>query len=558
MSESEIPTAKITRSRVLNAANASYSSLTKKVLSSLVMRSVLLFLALVLSSYLLLFKVHSSILEISPAQLFGYFLGFCFVYFTAELFLSAYILRNQVILPLKDFVEAAQNLASGKAKINIHQGRTSEFINLNEAFHYIKQELNEKDKRIAKHQKSLEKMIDERTSELKQALEHSQSTTQAKIEFFANITHDIKTPMNGIIGLTDLVLDSELNEEQRNYLELIKDSGDNLVGLINDILDFSKIEAGKMTLHPENVELRKVITRSLTILNVKADQKGITIVTHIEDTVPQYVIADGLRLKQLLQNFISNSIKFTNSCGAIIVRVAAIEDSGDSIKLQFSVSDTGIGIPASRQEAIFESFQQGDDSTESNYGGTGLGLSICKQIIGLMAGKIWVDSKPGIGTAFHFTINVRRGEAPGRPANEIEPPQPADNSAYSGEHILVCEDNIINTKLVVALLRKRGLAVTAVENGIKAIEELKKTPFSLVLMDCQMPQMDGFETTRLIRRGGEVIDPKVPVIALTANTNQEDRERCQASGMNAFISKPFNRDEFFKLIDAYLKRPNTN
>ena len=374
-----------------------------------------------------------------------------------------------------------------------------------------------------------------------------------RVEYFANIAHEIRTPLNGIIGITDLMLDSELSKEQKSYLELIKESGHNLLTLINDILDFSKIESGKLTLNTETVEIRKLIDRSLKILGIRAEQKNICLVSSIDEKVAQFIKADSLRIKQLIQNFISNSIKFTNSYGAIVLFLTAEIKNTDTARLLFAVSDTGIGIPKDKKDLIFESFKQADSFTASHYGGTGLGLSICKKIIQLMNGDIRVESKEGIGTAFHFSIEVGIEDSKNIESN-LPNTEKLDSDCLRQlkPKILLCEDNAINAKLVTAILQKKGMEITTASNGVQAIEILKNHEFDLILMDCQMPIMDGYETTMRIRKGGMTKNPSIPIVALTANTDSLEKERCLNCGMDAFIAKPIDKESFIKTVKSQL------
>lgn len=332
-----------TRSTAINAANTSYSSLLKKVISNLILRSLLMFFAALVASYFLFHEAFDSISQQSP-YLYLYIFIFSTIYLAIQLFLTAYVMKCQVILPLKHFIDAAQQLVSGSKDVKFDIVRSSEFLNLNESIKFIKLELTEKDKRIESYQKSLEQLIDERTADLKQALKVAESTTQSKTEFFSNITHDLRTPLNGILGMADLMMDSGLTLEQKGYLETMRESGNNLLSIVNDFLEFSKIEAGKISLFKESLNIRKLLNRSLMVLNIKAEQKGIIIVDKIEDNVPQFIVTDNLRLKQIIQNLVSNLIKFSNKCGAIMLWVGAESQTETTVKLHFTISDAGIGI----------------------------------------------------------------------------------------------------------------------------------------------------------------------------------------------------------------------
>jgi signal transduction histidine kinase/CheY-like chemotaxis protein len=554
MENTQVKKGCLTKSMAITAADTPYTALLRKVISSLIVRSLIIFLLGLYACYFLSNHFFARLEAETPA-IYAYILLFSLVYLTLQLFLTAYVLKKQVILPLKNFIEAAQDLVSGSKDVQLDVVRSNEFLNLNEAFKFIKIELDEKES----YQKSLEQLIDERTVDLKKALKIAESSTQAKSEFFANITHELRTPLNGIMGMTDLVLDTDLTMDQRNSLEIVREAGNNLLSLVNDFLDYSKIEAGKMSLYNENLNLSKLINRCLLILNIKADEKGIIIVEKVEKEVPPYIVSDHLRIKQLIQNLISNSIKFSNSCGAIIVWVGLESIKGDDIELHFAVADAGIGIPKEKTELIFETFQQADENTARKYGGSGLGLSICKEIVNLMGGKIWVISKEGIGTAIHFTVKSKVSHAErDLSSDNIVLPQPGQRygrfESSEKKHILVCEDNPVNSKLVVAMLERIGHTVSTAENGEKAIEKLQTQNFDLVLMDCQMPVMNGFETTQYIRQKKKVLNPELPIIALTANASTEDMKKCLECGMNAYITKPIKKEEFYETLNAFLPK----
>jgi signal transduction histidine kinase/CheY-like chemotaxis protein/ligand-binding sensor domain-containing protein len=396
-------------------------------------------------------------------------------------------------------------------------------------------------------------VVEEQKQQIETLLGQAQEASRLKSEFLANVSHEIRTPMNGVIGMTALALGTELSGEQRECLEVVQLSAESLLTLLDDLLDFSKIEAGKLELDPVGFGLRQTISDAARTLEGRVRQKGLALTYEIDPRAPNALVGDAARVRQVLLNLIGNAIKFTEQ-GRITVRAELETEMESAVLLHFSVTDTGIGIAPEKQALVFESFCQADGSTTRKYGGTGLGLAICRRLVEMMGGRIWVESQPGLGSAFHFTARFGRSQVVPAPAHGL-----AVAAAKTGENprlrILLAEDNVVNQKVAVRLLEKRGHNVTVAASGWEVLDRLQDASFDLILMDVQMPEMDGLEATAAIRereRRGE--SARIPILALTARAMQEDCEECLEAGMDGYLTKPVQPAQLFEAIETLVDR----
>lgn len=384
--------------------------------------------------------------------------------------------------------------------------------------------------------------------ELLHAKKKAEKATEAKAAFLSTISHEIRTPLNAVIGITHLLLDASPRPDQANLLNMLKFSSGHLLNLINDVLDFSKIESGRIALEEKEFNVRGLLSGILGSLGVKAEEKGLSMQVHVDDRLPACLVGDPVKISQVLTNLIGNAIKFTHS-GSVTVSLVAAEIADGAILIEFSVTDTGIGIPREKHEQIFEEFAQAGYAINQTYGGSGLGLAICRKLLELYGSRLTLKSEPGKGSRFSFSLSLRPGQ---EPAQGALPEGPADTSrSLAGVRVLVAEDNRVNRYIVSQFLEKWGARYDAVESGAEAVAHISRNDYHVVLMDLQMPGMDGYEAAIRVRSLPGEKYRQLPIIAFSASGKNAMEESPEAAGINDFVSKPFQPHELFAKLAAY-------
>ena len=491
----------------------------------------------------LAYDLHQGTLTVAKAMLE------CCVVLVVAAVISLFTIRV-LGRPLRYLQQGITSVRKGRLE-QIQVSRTGDEIEyLGESFNQMIDALSSSQDEIHRHQDLLEQRIRQRTEELEEAMLRAQAANEAKSEFLANMSHELRTPMAGILGMLDVTLESDLPDEHRDQLETAQRCAYSLLALLNDILDLSKIESGRMGLEKIPFDVRIVLQDCVRSFQPRADDAGIDLVCDVAPAVPDEVLGDPLRLRQIFANLLSNAIKFTVK-GHIRVALDATPVSDSEVRMRFSVEDTGIGIPAEKLPLIFEKFTQVDGSVSRKFGGTGLGLAITRKLVEMHQGEIGVESEPGKGSTFTVNLRCTVPQPVKAQAKASKPGAAKESRDGSPARVLVVEDNQVNQKVVTTVLRKRGFTVELANNGVEALELLERDDaFRLVIMDVQMPVMDGLEATRRIR-----LNPKwrnLPILAMTAHAMNGDREKCLSAGMNGYISKPVHPAHLISVMDEYM------